>query len=64
MVKETVIGEVRFECKGQMSHNGVILTMEGTVLLEVTTGIKKAFTFPKPLLLTTYTEELAKPGSL
>jgi len=60
---EVVVGEVKLECKGQMSHNGVSLTMEGTVLLEVTTGIKKAFTFPKPLLLTTYTEELAKPGS-
>lgn len=57
-------GEVKFEGKSQMAHNGIVLTMEGTVLLEVTTGIKKAFTFPKPLLLTTYTEELAKPGTL
>jgi len=61
---ETVAGEVAFDCKGTMSHNGVTLVMEGTVLMEVTTGIKKAFTFPKPFLLTTYTEELAKAGNL
>eukprot|EP01087_Luapelamoeba_hula_P007270 TRINITY_DN1773_c0_g1_i1.p1 TRINITY_DN1773_c0_g1~~TRINITY_DN1773_c0_g1_i1.p1 ORF type:complete len:292 (-),score=39.97 TRINITY_DN1773_c0_g1_i1:13-888(-) len=59
---DKVVGTVVFVCKGKTAHKGINLVMEGILLMEVATGVKKAFTFPKPTTLAALTLELAKPG--
>jgi len=61
---EMVVGKVVFDCKNKLAHKGITLAMEGIVLMEVASGVKKAFTFPKPTIISAWKNELAQPGTL
>ena len=63
---EMVKGVVVVHSKGDLSHNGLTLTMEGTVTLQLSAksvGVFEAFyNSLKPIQLVQYTLDLAKPG--
>jgi len=63
---EVVKGTVVVNSKGELSHNGVTLTMEGTVTLQLSAksvGVFEAFyNSLKPIQLVSYTIDIAKPG--
>ena len=65
---DTVKGSVAVTTKDQLSHNGLTLTMEGIVNLQLSAksvGMFEAFyNSLKPIQLIQYTVELAKPGKL
>ena len=62
VVKETVV----VNSKGELNHNGVTLTMEGMVTLQLSAksvGVFEAFyNFLKPIQLVNYSIDIAKPG--
>jgi len=63
---ELIRGVVAVTSKGDISHNGLSLTLEGTVNLQLSAksvGVFEAFyNSLKPIQLLNYTLELAKPG--
>jgi len=65
---ETVAGLVVVQSKGELAHNGIVLTMEGNVTLQLSAksvGMFEAFyNSLKPIQLISFSLELAKPGKL
>lgn len=65
---ELVTGTVVVHCKGEQSHSGMSLSVDGSVNLQLSSksvGMFEAFyNSLKPLQLLSYSVELAKPGKL
>jgi len=63
-----VKGVIVVQSKGELSHNGIMLTMEGSVNLQLSAksvGVLEAFyNSLKPIQLVNYNVEIAKPGKL
>ena len=61
-------GVVVVQSKGDLTHNGITLFMEGSVNLQLSAksvGVFEAFyNSLKPIQLVSYTVEIAKPGKL
>ncbi|KAF8792438.1 Vacuolar protein sorting-associated protein like [Argiope bruennichi] len=66
--EEIIIGYVVVESKSEVKHEGITLTMEGNVTMQLSAknvGILEAFySSAKPVLLTSSIIEIAKPGKL
>ncbi|GFR27151.1 vacuolar protein sorting-associated protein 26C [Trichonephila clavata] len=66
--EEIVIGYVVVESRSEVKHEGITLTMEGNVTMQLSSknvGILEAFySSAKPVLLTSSVIEIAKPGKL
>ena len=66
--QEIVKGVVVVQSKGDLTHNGIMLFMEGSVNLQLSAksvGVFEAFyNSLKPIQLVNYTVEIAKPGKL
>ncbi|GIY72013.1 vacuolar protein sorting-associated protein 26C [Caerostris extrusa] len=64
--EEIVIGYVVIDSKSEVKHEGITLTMEGNVSMQLSAknvGILEAFySSAKPVLLTSSVIEIAKPG--
>eukprot|EP01098_Paradermamoeba_levis_P007069 TRINITY_DN2939_c0_g1_i4.p1 TRINITY_DN2939_c0_g1~~TRINITY_DN2939_c0_g1_i4.p1 ORF type:complete len:267 (+),score=41.64 TRINITY_DN2939_c0_g1_i4:37-801(+) len=65
---EMVSGVVAVASKGTLSHNGITLVMEGSVVLQMSgknVGVFDAFyNSLKPIQMVNYSVEIAKPGKL
>ncbi|GBN73674.1 Down syndrome critical region protein 3, partial [Araneus ventricosus] len=66
--EEIIVGYVVVESKSEVKHEGITLTMEGNVTMQLSAknvGILEAFySSAKPVLLTSSIIEIAKPGKL
>jgi len=68
IIKDIVKGVIVVQSRGELTHNGITLTMEGAVNLQLSAksvGVFEAFyNSLKPIQLVNYSLEIAKPGKL
>ena len=67
-VQDIVKGVIAVQSRGELTHNGITLAMDGTVNLQLSAksvGVFEAFyNSIKPIQLVNCTVEVAKPGKL